>query len=611
MRQRLVFTAVLALMIVIAGLISYFTIKDKLYNIDLVSQETNARQDSGTQDLIPREEVKRLNGILLGIPVENYPLMEKTFSQDAARIQDYITVLGALSEGRTSIRLVKGGYTLKFQEVEKILGYYSYTLDEAVEAYGINTRCAAALGYALHARNYAENVRNRAERLLKFNIFDESTQKRIAATGAVYFENNGKDPIAYICAGLDMLMNNPYADIFAILAAIVCGVLAFFPRRDNKDLLEYARNKEMIYILIFTAGMLILFISETYIADLLFGLGPLDMSVRSAPAFKTCPYDLVLWEFLMFRVLFKAAGTIMAFLLCGVLVRSKHPVIAGVIGIGLTAAIELFVLKDTAFDLVNLFRFENVVKSFKSIELLGDVRTYLQIFVVETVALSLAVSLFAGYRMKKLRAIAKTKAEQEYFDDINEKYSRIRMLRHDMKNHLSAALLLLNEGKTEEAREYLSTLADGMTDSKPVVKTGLNALDMLIWNKFSQADQMGITLKMDFQDDYSDTEISAYELCSVYGNLLDNAIEAVSKLEDGDRYVDLKAVRQMDMLCIFCENRYLTVNLENGRFLSTKADPAEHGLGLRQIEHIAKKYNGTVDISARDGIFSVSVLLQG
>ena len=598
-------------MIVIAVLISYFTIKDRLYNINLVRQETSNAQDTGTQELITREDVKRLNGILLGIPVDNYALMEKTFLQDAVKIQDYITVLGALSEGRTSIRLVKGGYTLKSQEVERILGYYSYTLDEAVEAYGINTRCAAALGYALHARNYAESVRNRAERLLKFNIFDENTQKRIAATGAVYFENNGKAPLAYICAGLEMLMHNPYADIFALLAAIVCGVLAFFPRRDNKDPLGYVRNKDIVYILIFVAGMIILFVSETCIADILFGLGPLDMSVNSATAFKACPYNLEVWEFLLFRILFKIAGTVMAFLLCGVLVRSKHPVIAGTVGIGLTAAVELFILKDTAFDLAHIFRFENVVKSFKSIELLGDVRTYLRVFVIETAVLFLIISLFAGYRMRKLRAIAKTKAEQEYFNDINEKYSRIRMLRHDMKNHLSAALLLLNEGRTEEAREYLSTLADGMADSKPVVKTGVNALDMLIWNKLSQADQTGIKVKMVFRDDYSDTSISAYELCSVYGNLLDNAIEAVSKLEDEDRYIDFKAVRQMDMLCIFCENRYLNVNRENGRFLSTKADPAEHGLGLRQIEHIAKKYNGTVDITAEDGIFSVSVLLQG
>ena len=244
-------------------------------------------------------------------------------------------------------------------------------------------------------------------------------------------------------------------------------------------------------------------------------------------------------------------------------------------------------------------------------EIFGGVWSNLRILIIEAFVLLLTVSLLAGYRAKKIHALAVSRAEQEYFDDINERYSRTRMMRHDMKNHLSAALLLLNEGKTEEARNYLLALSDGMTDSKPVVKTGINALDMLVWNKLSHAEQLGIRVKMDFQDDYSNTGISAYELCSIYGNLLDNAVEAVSGLEDENREIAFKAVRQMDMQCIFCENRYMTVNRDsNGGFISTKADPAEHGLGLRQIEHIAKKYNGTVDITAEDGVFFVSVLLQ-
>lgn len=604
------FTAVLVLMIIIAALISYFTIKDRLYDIGIVTRSSAVERDSGAQELISRAEVKRLNGILLAIPAENYSLSAKAFSKEASDIREYTTVLRAITDGKTAIRPVNGGFVLKAQEIEEILSHYSYSLDEAAEAYAINLHCCNVLEYALRAQRYAEKVRNRAEMLMKFKIFDESTQKRIAATGAVYFDNNGKQPLAYVCAGVDMLLRNLYADIFAVLAAIICGIIAFLPLKDKKDMTEYSHNRDIIYILIFLVGMLILFISEIYISDLLFGLGPMDMSIRSVPDFKACPYDLVLWEFLLLRLLFKAAGTLMMFLLCGLTIRSKHPVIAGMLGTGLAAAAQFFLLKDTAFDPVNLFRFENVVSSFKSTEIFGNVYSYLQIFAVQSAILFVTILLFSGYRMKKLRIIALERMEQEYFDDINEKYMRIRMLRHDMKNHLSAALLLLNEGKTEEARDYLSSLADGMNDSKPVVKTGLNALDMLIWNKISQAEQTGIVVKMDFQDDYSDTGISAYELCSVYGNLLDNAIEAVSKLDGEGRQIDFKAVRQMDMLCIFCENPYLSVKRENGRFLSTKSDTAEHGLGLRQIGHIAGKHNGTVDITAENGIFSVSVLLQ-
>ena len=216
------FTAVLVLMIIIAALISYFTIKDRLYDIGIVTRSSAVERDSGAQELISRAEVKRLNGILLAIPAENYSLSAKAFSKEASDIREYTTVLRAITDVKTAIRPVNGGFVLKAQEIE-----------EAAEAYAINLHCCNVLEYALRAQRYAEEVRNRAEKLMKFKIFDESTQKRIAATGAVYFDNNGKQPLAYVCAGVDMLLRNLYADIFAVLAAIICGIIAFLPLKNK------------------------------------------------------------------------------------------------------------------------------------------------------------------------------------------------------------------------------------------------------------------------------------------------------------------------------------------------------------------------------------------
>ena len=66
----------------------------------------------------------------------------------------------------------------------------------------------------------------------------------------------------------------------------------------------------------------------------------------------------------------------------------------------------------------------------------------------------------------------------------------------------------------------------------------------------------------------------------------------------------------MDLICIFCENPYSSLRKENNSFISTKKDSANHGLGLKQIRHIAEKHGGTVEIDTKEEVFSISVIMN-
>ena len=115
---------------------------------------------------------------------------------------------------------------------------------------------------------------------------------------------------------------------------------------------------------------------------------------------------------------------------------------------------------------------------------------------------------------------------------------------------------------------------------------------------------------MELKDDYSEVVVSDYELCSLYGNLLDNAIEATSVQKDSAKRISLRSARQKDMSCVFCENPYTFIKTEGKRFVTTKDTPSEHGIGIRAMERIAAKHGGCVDIKMSDGIFSVSILMH-
>lgn len=221
----------------------------------------------------------------------------------------------------------------------------------------------------------------------------------------------------------------------------------------------------------------------------------------------------------------------------------------------------------------------------------------------------LACMVFAFRQINQMILFHKEQAEKEYFEEINNRYSQMRMLKHDINNHLSAMSLLLKEGRTEEAQKYLQEITNDLESTMPVARTGIHALDMILWNKISLAKENSITIQPAIDGMLTGLQITDYELCSLLGNLLDNAIEAVQKLPEENRQISLRIGRQLDMLCIFCENPFATIQKEGNRFITLKADHQNHGLGLRQVKHIAHKYNGTVDIKTEDNIFSVSVLL--
>ena len=146
-----------------------------------------------------------------------------------------------------------------------------------------------------------------------------------------------------------------------------------------------------------------------------------------------------------------------------------------------------------------------------------------------------------------------------------------------------------------------------MDKVRPPVNTGSLVLDSLLFSKSSEMKRKGIKLNTEFFIDFSENQISEYDLCSIFGNILDNAIEAAEKISPEERYINLRVKRHLDMICIICENPYNEINED----LSTqKADKAYHGFGLKRVRKAAENYSGDVNINCSDGIFCISVLLN-
>ncbi|MCI9021483.1 MAG: GHKL domain-containing protein [Eubacterium sp.] len=195
---------------------------------------------------------------------------------------------------------------------------------------------------------------------------------------------------------------------------------------------------------------------------------------------------------------------------------------------------------------------------------------------------------------------AQYQQSQETLDLIHYKY-------HDLKHHI---LALRAEEDAQKRGEYLDRMEEEIKSYETQQHTGNSVLDTLLTSKSICCMKNGISLTivadgalLDFMD--------VMDICSIFGNALDNAIEYEMKLADREkRMIHVSVFSQKNFLIIRVEN-YCEGVLEFKKELpvTTKADREQHGYGLKSVRHTVRKYGGEVDISLKDSWFGLKILI--
>lgn len=200
-----------------------------------------------------------------------------------------------------------------------------------------------------------------------------------------------------------------------------------------------------------------------------------------------------------------------------------------------------------------------------------------------------------------------TYAYRNQLDVILESQSRIRALRHDMKNHMLALQLLLRKKDWEEADRYLSSMQDFMTNPTEYVATGNEAVDSLLNYKLQRAD--GILNTVEARVSIPEKPaLHPFDLNVVLGNLLDNAIEAAERTEEKR----LKIAVKLDRGILFINLRNSCRDLPDGRIRrleTTKEDAPNHGIGLGNVRKIVEKYHGEMDLACENGTMETDIIM--
>ena len=244
----------------------------------------------------------------------------------------------------------------------------------------------------------------------------------------------------------------------------------------------------------------------------------------------------------------------------------------------------------------------------------GDLRTGKLMCYVNTISLLLSVLalLISMCQLREAESIKQNEITQQLLHNERKRYAleketveTINIKCHDIRHQIAA----LEQSGMAYQRE-LRKIGELVDIYDCGLKTENTAMDLILSSKSMACSGKGITLtcvadgrKLDFMADS--------DLYALFGNILDNAIEAVEQISDAEmRLITLTVQARQGFLFINAENYYSgELCFERGLPQTTKADKQYHGFGMRSIQLLTEKYGGDLQIRAEDGIYTLSIML--
>jgi len=197
------------------------------------------------------------------------------------------------------------------------------------------------------------------------------------------------------------------------------------------------------------------------------------------------------------------------------------------------------------------------------------------------------------------------KSEEENYKLIEEKYTEIRQLKHDISNQLAAARRMFKQGSGPEAIAHLNKLYSKLSTASRICYTGISSVDAIVNMKWKQAllNSIQFSCKVIITDKM---DIDELPLCRIIANLLDNAIEGVLRSSSEEKFIYISIVQNDNKLRICVMNSSDEVDTEN---LTTKKTGVGHGIGVSSIREAVNQLDGILSFNWENGIFTADIMI--
>ncbi|MDO4620673.1 MAG: ATP-binding protein [Lachnospiraceae bacterium] len=199
------------------------------------------------------------------------------------------------------------------------------------------------------------------------------------------------------------------------------------------------------------------------------------------------------------------------------------------------------------------------------------------------------------------------RAQYDHYRSYQETIRLINIKYHDLKHQIAG---LRTETDPQKRSEWIDTLTAELESYKPETQTGNQVLDGIIDQKMPQIRRHGIRFTRVIDGKILNF-MHVMDICTIFGNALDNAIETLILTEAREkRLIHMSVSMKKQFVCIeisnYCDH---PVKVEDGFPVTTKKDKQNHGFGVKSIAYTAEKYGGTVSFGMEQELFVIKIII--
>ena len=241
-------------------------------------------------------------------------------------------------------------------------------------------------------------------------------------------------------------------------------------------------------------------------------------------------------------------------------------------------------------------------------------------FIYINITLIFIVCIVSIYIFNKMVNVMSENARQkilikqsEYYEKKIEADSKnindTRKIKHDMKNHMYAIKNMAKNNMSKDIITYTNDILGKIEGEKIYINTGNYLIDGILNVKFEEIKNQGIDFKYDVKIPEG-IKLPEFEVITILGNLLDNAIEGVKLIKD-NRYIEVFISYKDSNLLIKIVNTFDGLVIKDNKgFISRKGEKAYHGIGLENVREQVEKSNGYMNIDTGNCMFTVDLFIN-
>ena len=214
-----------------------------------------------------------------------------------------------------------------------------------------------------------------------------------------------------------------------------------------------------------------------------------------------------------------------------------------------------------------------------------------------------------NYKEESLLKDEYLRLSKQHYETLLKNTQEIRSLRHDMQSHVNALSYFSKEKDWEKLQAYIEEVNENAQKVKPyTVNVNHGFINAILEDSLSKEPEIAFSCDGKIP---ADIQIDDFDLCTIFSNLIRNAVEACNRLsEDAKKWIHLDLYMLQDNLYIRMENPVMSeINVQKLEGSTSKEDKKNHGFGIYNLKNAVEKYQAEVSFDCEDQKFIAEIVL--